>query len=42
MRTVLEPIKQARDLQAKNAELAARVKLSDEQLQRGYSSRTSA
>jgi transposase len=31
---VLEPIKQARDLQAKNAELAARVKLSDEQLQR--------
>ena len=31
---VLEPIKQARDLQAKNAELTARVKLSDEQLQR--------
>ena len=31
---MLEPIKQARDLQAKNAELTARVKLSDEQLQR--------
>jgi transposase len=31
---VLDAIKQARDLQAKNAELAARVKLSDEQLQR--------
>jgi transposase len=31
---VLEPIKQGRDLQAKNAELTARVKLSDEQLQR--------